>query len=67
MPFPFNTTGILPTWQVQWDNAAQWGYFKLVFNFIDSEIATFQGNLLYDMGRWVGTLSWVASTAPVCA
>lgn len=57
MPFPFHMLDVLPTLHAQWDNAAQWGYFKLVFGFIDDEVATFQSNLVYNMGRWMVGIS----------
>ncbi|RMH90991.1 type IV secretion system protein [Lysobacter pythonis] len=35
------------------DSVAQWAFFKLIFDFLDKEIATFQDNLLFSMGSWV--------------
>ncbi|WP_199244592.1 type IV secretion system protein, partial [Lysobacter panacisoli] len=40
--------------QVQWEGAAQWLYYKVIFEFLHQEIDTFRDNTLHEMMRWVG-------------
>ena len=44
------------------DAAARWAFFKLIFDFIDDEIETFQNNLLSGMLDYVGGIALVSLT-----
>lgn len=47
-------TGVLPALTAQWEGAAQWLYYDVIFDFLHREIDTFRDNMLHEMMRWVG-------------
>ena len=44
------------------DGVAQWAFFKLIFDFLDSEVETFRDNLLGETLGWVGGAALVLLT-----
>lgn len=42
---------------VQWESAAQWAFFKVIFDFIDDEIKAFQVNVLDSMLIWASGIA----------
>jgi type IV secretion system protein VirB6 len=42
--------------------ASRWAFFKLIFTYIDGEIASFQSGLISAMIRWVGGVAMVLMT-----
>jgi type IV secretion system protein VirB6 len=47
---------------VQWEGVGQYLFFDRIFAFIDDEIRTFQGNMLYEMLLWVSGVALVLTT-----